>query len=264
MSLIWPAKDPAETLDYVIDWTARLNGDTIASSTVTLAVPAGMTKQSDTHSSTSVTVWLSGGTAGLTGSLVNTVTTAGGRTLTQNITLSVLADLIVEDGTGITNADTYASVATADTYHGNRGNSAWFTLTGSAKEAALRQATDYMLQVYRLRWSGNRATVTQALDWPRFNVPMRDGPSAAGGIWVAYYPLNSVPVAVSNACAELALRANSGPLIPDLTQAVKSRKIGQIEVVYQDYSMATKTYRAIDDLLRPLLVVGGGVRVVRG
>jgi hypothetical protein len=172
--------------------------------------------------------------------------------------------LIVEDGTGLANAESYISAANADTYHSNRANTAWAALSTPTKEALLRKATDYMLEVYRPRWSGNRATTTQALDWPRFNVPMRDGPSAAGGTWVAYYPLNSVPPAVVNACAELALRANSGDLTPDLSQAIKSEKIGQIETVYQDYSAATKTYRAIDNLLSPLLAAGGGIRVARG
>ena len=173
--------------------------------------------------------------------------------------------LIVEDGTGKTNAESYISAADATTYHANRGNAAWAALASDTiREQLLRQATDYMLEVYRLRWSGNRATTVQALDWPRFNVPMRDGPSASGGLWTSYYPLNTVPPAVINACAELALRAASGPLIPDLTQAVKSEKVGALEIVYQDYSTATKTYRAIDNLLSPVLAAQGGVRVMRG
>jgi hypothetical protein len=119
-----------------------------------------------------------------------------------------------------------------------------------------------MLQVYRLSWAGNRINTTQALDWPRYNVPMRDAPG--GGMWTAYYPNNTVPAAVANACAELALKANAADLTPDLSQQIKSKKVGQLEIVYQDYSAATKTYRAIDNLLAPVLAAQGGIRVMRG
>jgi hypothetical protein len=171
--------------------------------------------------------------------------------------------LIVEDGTGLAGAESYISVVNATAYHAARGNAAWAALASdTVREQLLRKATDYMLQVYRPRWAGVRTTSTQALDWPRYNVPMRDGPGGLGCV-ATYYANNTVPAAVANACAELALKANSGDLTPDLSQAVKSEKIGQIETVYQDYSAATKTYRAMDNLLAPLLANGGGLRVSR-
>jgi prepilin-type processing-associated H-X9-DG protein len=171
--------------------------------------------------------------------------------------------LIVEDGTAKADAESYQTVAGADTYHANRGNVAWADLSTPTKEQNLRKATDYMLQAYRIRWAGVRTTSTQALDWPRYNVPMTDGPGGLACL-SSYYPNNTVPAAVANACAELALKASAADLTPDLSQAVKSKKVGQIEVVYQDYSSATKTYRAIDNLLAPLLAAQGGIRVVRG
>jgi hypothetical protein len=51
-------KDPDAVVDYRIDWSDRLNGDTIAISTWT--VPSGITKDSDTHDNTTTTIWLSG------------------------------------------------------------------------------------------------------------------------------------------------------------------------------------------------------------
>lgn len=168
--------------------------------------------------------------------------------------------LIVETGAGLANAESYAAVSDADTYHTGRGNTAW-TGTTADKEAALRRATDYIGETYRDRWAGNRATTTQALDWPRFYVRMRDGPGM--DVFSSYYPTDAVPAAVSRACMELALKALSGPLNPDLGQAVKSKRVGQVEIAYQDWSSATKTYPAIDNLLAPLLGAGGGTRVVR-
>ena len=72
-------KDPDAVLDYGIDWGDWLTdvSDTISTSTWT--APAGITKDSDTHNDTTTTIWLSGGTAGSSYSLVNHITTAGGR-----------------------------------------------------------------------------------------------------------------------------------------------------------------------------------------
>ncbi len=55
-------KDPDAVLDYSIDWTTWLAGDTLATSVWT--VPAGITKDSETNTTSKSTVWLSGGTAG--------------------------------------------------------------------------------------------------------------------------------------------------------------------------------------------------------
>lgn len=166
--------------------------------------------------------------------------------------------LIVEDGTAKSDAESYISAADADTYHAIRANTAWAALSTPTKEALLRKATDYMLQVYRLQWAGKRTSTTQALDWPRWNVPKPDV-----GFLLSYYPNNTVPAEVARACAELALKANSGDLTPDLGQQIKSETIGPITTVYQDYSAATKTYRAIDNLLAPFLAAQGGIKVLR-
>lgn len=80
-------KDPAAILDYSIDWSLWLNGDTIATSSWT--VPAGLTKQSDTNNTSSTTVWLSGGTLGQTYTVTNRITTANGRTDERSILIKV-------------------------------------------------------------------------------------------------------------------------------------------------------------------------------
>ncbi len=88
MPLTWPAKDPDEVLDYEIDWTARLAGDTIASSTWT--VPSGLTGSSQTHTDTTATTWLAEGTAGESYSILNRVVTSGGRTMDQTVTIKIV------------------------------------------------------------------------------------------------------------------------------------------------------------------------------
>lgn len=72
-------KDPQDVSDYLIDWSDLLDGDTIATSLWT--VPTGITKDSDTNTTTSTKIWLSGGTGGVFYACVNKITTAGGRTL---------------------------------------------------------------------------------------------------------------------------------------------------------------------------------------
>jgi len=73
-------KDPDDVLDYLWDWTEWLanENDTISSSTFT--VETGLTKNSSTNTTTTATVWLSGGTAGQEYDVTNRIVTTGGRT----------------------------------------------------------------------------------------------------------------------------------------------------------------------------------------
>lgn len=87
MALAWPPKDTDEILDYRIDWTDRLDGDTIETSTWT--VPSGITKETDTSTATAATIWLSGGTLNERYSLLNRIETAGGRTMDQTVTIRI-------------------------------------------------------------------------------------------------------------------------------------------------------------------------------
>lgn len=91
-SFFWGTKDPDDVLDYAIDWTGALNGDTIATSVFVVAVGAGMTINSQSNTTTSSTVWLSGGTAGTVYEVTCTITTAGARTFERTAQLTV-ADL---------------------------------------------------------------------------------------------------------------------------------------------------------------------------
>lgn len=80
-------KDPNAVLDYSIDWTRWLAGDQIAASE--WLVPSGLTKMADSKTSTSATVWLSGGTAGQSYIVTNRITTAAGRTEDRSFTIRV-------------------------------------------------------------------------------------------------------------------------------------------------------------------------------
>lgn len=155
--------------------------------------------------------------------------------------------LIVEDGTGKDNAESYISVADADTYHSNRGNTDWAALTTAEKERLLRISTDYMVAVYRLRWDGYRYVNTQALDWPRIYVPIRDICSV--NAYPEYVDFDVVPNQVKNACADLALKANSETLLEDQSQQTIREKVGPIEVEYDKFSPQFKRYLQIENSL---------------
>lgn len=88
--LIFPNKDPDEVLDYTIDWLPRTQGDTIATSVWSLEDAAGLTIDSSSFTANGTTVWLSGGTAGEVGVLLNRITTTGGRTLDETAAVSII------------------------------------------------------------------------------------------------------------------------------------------------------------------------------
>lgn len=87
-AVTWDAKDPDEVLDRALDWTVRLpDGDIIETSS--WIVPDGIIKNSDHHSDTTTTIWLSGGELYKTYTLVNRVVTRDGRTLDQSAEIRV-------------------------------------------------------------------------------------------------------------------------------------------------------------------------------
>lgn len=160
--------------------------------------------------------------------------------------------LVTEDGTAKADAESFCTVAAATTYHAARGNAAWAALSSdTVREQLLRKATDYIEQVYRLRWAGCRKTTTQALSWPRYDVPVKDAQLAQ------YYSHTIVPTQVINACAELALKAASSELAPDVGRLKKRVRVDVIETEYADGATPYTRYRAIDNMLESLLATTG-------
>ena len=88
MSKYWPDKSPDDVLDYQINWAEALDGDVIVTST--WSVPAGITKDSDSKSSTTTTIWLSGGTADREYEIENIIVTDNARTFKQCVIIRVV------------------------------------------------------------------------------------------------------------------------------------------------------------------------------
>lgn len=81
-------KDPDATLDFAVDWTDWLNGDTIVSSVWIAA--SGITIVRSTNTTQVATVWLSGGSNSADYIVTNRITTAAGRIDDRSFKLKVV------------------------------------------------------------------------------------------------------------------------------------------------------------------------------
>lgn len=70
-------QDPDAVLDYQVNWSSWLVGDTI--STSTFVADTGLTVGATSHTTTTATVWISDGSLNGKYKVVNHITTDGGR-----------------------------------------------------------------------------------------------------------------------------------------------------------------------------------------
>jgi hypothetical protein len=118
--------------------------------------------------------------------------------------------IIVEDGTGLANANSFISVAGADAYWAEVTTpTLWSSASTPEKEAALVQATRYMEKRFGTRYKGSRASSAQALAFPRTGLYDETGEAITG-----------LPTSIARACAEYALASRSNPLIPPVVYPV--------------------------------------------
>lgn len=163
--------------------------------------------------------------------------------------------LIVEDGTGKTDAQSYVDLTYVNAYFAARAVGAW-TGTDSAKEAAIIRAMDYIETAWKFLGAKQYPGNPQALEWPRVGIYDEQGAEIVG-----------IPERLKRAVAEYAVRALTSPLAPDpvnnQTGQVKRKreKLGPIEEE-TEYTGAPPAnvvaYPAADILLRGLVVPRGG------
>ena len=168
--------------------------------------------------------------------------------------------LIVEDGTGLDDANAYITVAYATDYHQLRCNDGWQGPV-SEQEAAIIRATEWLDRHYDFQGSrvvigdpGSPSVLPQALAWPREGVRHSDGIAV---------PSDAVPVEVERATAELALITLTMPLEPTSDEGRVSRRdesIGSVRIA-EDFASAGTTgapeIPIVASILRPLLATGG-------
>jgi hypothetical protein len=169
--------------------------------------------------------------------------------------------LIVEDGTGKVDAESYISVADAITYVTARYGSAdaFVTADTAEQERTLRLATQDNDSVYGPRLLSTPNSDTQALLWPL---------AAFTDIYGREIANTDIPNRLGYAVAEAARRVAAGDeLYPDLERggSVKRERVDVLEVEYLDRASDRTTYQQMDGLMRPFLSGGmGGVKLQRG
>jgi len=150
--------------------------------------------------------------------------------------------LIVEDGTGVAGAESYISVADADQYHSDFGNTEWAAKTTEEKEIALRKGTQYLDVKYL--WYGCKADEDNSLEHPRDN--------------------NGLPDDIKKATAEAGLKSLSFSLLADVLPGndVKREKIAVVEVEYNDNRASGPSFTVIDGLVAKFSYSGNVIRKV--
>ncbi len=166
--------------------------------------------------------------------------------------------MIVEDGTGLENANAYVDLTYADNYWDAETNNTWARASDDSKEIAIIQATKELDKRFGKRFIGNKADRDQALSWPRINALDTDG----------FYWNGVVPSAVKNAVCELALLVIQGTDLrnqpsPNATIKSKTVKVGEISTatVYENPLQSNTVTTTIDDILSMLISGGGGIAV---
>jgi hypothetical protein len=149
--------------------------------------------------------------------------------------------LIVEDGTGLANAEAYLSVAAFKTWADAWGKS-YTGQTDTVIEQKLRAASAYIDTLFR--YKGQRLQAAQAMEFPRVSLVDWSGLTVTG-----------VPNRVKTACAELTFKAFSEELYVDLDRGgrVTSESVGPISVSYAPDAPEGKTFRFAQQLLAPFV-----------
>lgn len=158
--------------------------------------------------------------------------------------------IVVEDGTGLSNANAYAAVATIDTYHTDRANDDWSDADTEDKEAALIRATFALDYKYREVWKGVRRTQDQALAWPR--IAKKDTTTAIEDDEGYDIAIDAVPQAVIYAVAEVALIELTQRFVTqEITRddLVRKEKIGPLETEWFEGTTSVTQFPHIDAIL---------------
>ena len=142
--------------------------------------------------------------------------------------------LVIEDGTGLTNSESYVDESYVDAYFLKRGNTEWDSITN--KESRIVLAMDFIENNYT--YLGTKLVSTQSLSFPR----LINGETILP------------PLSLKNALCELALKANSGDLLQDTGKTTIREKVGTLEVEYDPNQDDLTSYNYVNKLLAPYLV----------
>lgn len=156
---------------------------------------------------------------------------------------------IVETGNVVPLANSYISLAEARAYAADRGIT---TLPADDDDlsALLIKATDYIEGKYNARFKGERQVYNQALSWPRYDVWLYN---------TYYVPINTIPVELKNAQAQLACDGVSTEFFNVGTGREVIRE--KVDVIEREFSPTgagsyQAVFRKFELLIAPLLKSG--------
>ena len=87
----WPEpKDPNERIDFVVDWSKRMDKDDTIASTTFNVVEGQVTVDDSSYDGKTATVWLVGGQHGETCPILNRIVTTAGREMEYTIYVDVV------------------------------------------------------------------------------------------------------------------------------------------------------------------------------
>lgn len=161
--------------------------------------------------------------------------------------------LIVEDGTGLSTANSYVSVLDCDSYHLMRNNTQWADATTVQKEAALIKASYYVDGKYGKYYSGTRCNVDQSFLYPRYDSYDIDG-----------FLIDGIPQSLINATCEAALIALSEDLFPSLERGgmMESVKVGGIEQKFMSNAITTTVYQSVSMQMIRLIGINRSILII--
>lgn len=149
-------------------------------------------------------------------------------------------------------AESYSSVAEADAYLAFRGDtSTWSALDTTGKELKLKWAASILQD---LLWLGIPASLTQALEWPRYDAHDKTG-----------WPISSdtIPPELKRAQAELAFHLIANDWTQGLGPTVPARvKVGSIEI--ENQTVKGLPQAVVAKIRHLLAVIPGQGSLVRG
>lgn len=226
-------KQPAEKLVYAFLFGDKIDDDTVTISTISTLTgtavglvegSAALTLTGQAIVGQTVQVFIAGGTSGEDYALLCRITDSDGQIHEGDATLRVAEEeaqdgLVVEDGSIVAGANSYADVATADAYLRLRARATtWDTLDQATKAGRLVMASAYLDA--KMDWLGDIADADQTMQWPRSGATDRNGNSIDS---------DTVPTQVVHATIEVAV---VGDFVMEASRVTSAEQVGSISVQY--------------------------------
>lgn len=160
-------------------------------------------------------------------------------------------ELVIEDGTGVPNANSYCDLDYAMKYCAMKGYNDWLSLTDDEQKVFIIRGTEFVNSFYT--WKGTRKFLTQSTAFPRNDLYDID-----------HFRVDGIPEVLKKACLEAAwLNATAGAdtlfSSKDVNGKIKRQKVDSLEVEYFNSDQDTSTsssqidYKSIYDILNKLL-----------